>query len=431
VINDLRKTDEDLVLSILAQHPDRYASQLNGIAAEMFSPMNRPIFREIAASIDAQVPPDLISITAKLRADGILEDIGGAYRLTEVFTLFASPAIFKEALNRLRMRSEMERKAEAYKIAAEIYSKAVTLPVDSTAELILEAEKAIENAGKVVGKPLESKNLSELCADLVEQIQERIERGSKLPGISTGFQMIDDKTGGMQPGRVWVVAGKPGDGKSTLIQNFCEAAMAQGKSVRIYPLEMTQLEQAYRILCSDSGLDNQVVMRGMMTKGDYDAFGLSMARLAKMKATIVDTHGASAKDILADVEQSDCDVALVDYIQLMEADGPAKGSREEIVAGISRMIKRTAVRSGKCILTASQLNDAGQLRESRAIGQDADHIIQLDKTEGDDSVRTAKCLKNRTGERFWDCPLRFIGKSYKFLQAESVENEQTRNRQKK
>jgi len=105
---------------------------------------------------------------------------------------------------------------------------------------------------------------------------------------------------------------------------------------------------------------------------------------------------------------------MVDYLQLMEDDGNKKGSREEIIASISRRLKRTAVKCGKVILTASQLNDFGQLRESRAIGQDADHIIYIEKVDEDDTKRNLKCIKNRTGERFWEKQLDFMGQYYKF-----------------
>jgi len=249
---------------------------------------------------------------------------------------------------------------------------------------------------------------------LIEDIEKRVQAGSKLPGISTGFPFIDAKTGGMQGGRVWVIAGKPGDGKSVLMQNFLESAVALGKKVRIYPLEMTQQEQAYRLLCSQGNLDNQSVWKGMMTRAEQQAMLAAVKTLSKAQCDIVDVNGATATEILADIEQSDCDVAMVDYLQLMEDDGNKKGSREEIIASISRRLKRTAVKCGKVILTASQLNDFGQLRESRAIGQDADYIIYIEKVDEDDTKRLLKCIKNRTGERFWEKEMDFLGQYYKF-----------------
>ena len=98
----------------------------------------------------------------------------------------------------------------------------------------------------------------------------------------------------------------------------------------------------------------------------------------------------------------------------MEDEGRKGATREELVASISRRLKRTAIKANKVVLTASQLNDNGQLRESRAIGQDADHILLLSKVENNDEKRLLTCEKNRTGERFWQLELDFLGRYYKF-----------------
>jgi replicative DNA helicase len=413
-MNHLQKADEDIVLSILAQHHSKPGVYISTLSPEMFSIANRLIFMEIAASIEAGIIPDLISITAKLRSDDVLEDVGGAYRLTEIWTMWSNPAIFDEACHRLRTRHEYAKKAAAFSKAAQIYAQAVSLPIDSTAELIAEADDGIENAGKVTGKCLAAKSIGQLCTDIVEDIEAKIANPGALPGISTGFKFLDQKTGGMQAGRVWVIAGKPGDGKSVMMQNMVEAAIRQGKVVRIYPLEMTQMEQAYRMLCSEGNLDNSSLARGIMSKAEVNAFGNAMHRLSKLPCTIVDCHGSTAKEICADIEHSNCDVAMIDYLQLLEMDG--RGNREEVVAAISRLIKRTATRSAKCIITASQLNQMGELRESRAIGQDADYVLNIERVADDDKSRMIKCAKNRTGERFWQQKLAFKGESYRFME---------------
>jgi replicative DNA helicase len=151
-----------------------------------------------------------------------------------------------------------------------------------------------------------------------------------------------------------------------------------------------------------------------MSRSEQQALIEAIKRLHQAKAEIVDINGATASDILNDIEQSDADVVMVDYLQLMEDEGRKGATREELVASISRRLKRTAIKANKVVLTASQLNDNGQLRESRAIGQDADHILLLSKVENNDEKRLLTCEKNRTGERFWQLELDFLGRYYKF-----------------
>ena len=410
----LKKANEELLISIFLQYPQFLGKHIHAITADMFSPMIKPIFIELVNTIGRDETPDLVTITARLRYQGKLDEVGGAATLTEYFTSPVTGQNVSQAVSELRQRYELVQRVQAYKDALNLSEQALNLPINEIPAALHEAEKVIETASKIQGKPLASKPIGELTITLIEDIEKRMQAGGALVGISTGFPFIDSKTGGMQGGRVWVIAGKPGDGKSVLMQNFLESAVALGKKVRIYPLEMTQQEQAYRLLCSQGNLDNQSVWKGMMTRAEQAALMDAVKKLGIAKCDIVDVNGASASEILADIEQSDCDVAMVDYLQLMEDDGNKKGSREEIIASISRRLKRTAVKCGKVILTASQLNDFGQLRESRAIGQDADHVIYIEKVDDDDTKRLLKCIKNRTGERFWEKQLDFLGQYYKF-----------------
>ena len=404
----LQKANEELLISIFCQHPRLIEKHIHAITAEMFSPMIKPVFIELVNTIGRDETPELSTITARLRYQGKLDEVGGASTLTDYFTGCVVMTNVGQAVSELRQR------VQAYKDALELSEQALNMPLNEIPAALNEAEKVIETASKIQGKPLASKGIGELTITLIEDIEKRMLAGGALVGISTGFPFIDSKTGGMQGGRVWVIAGKPGDGKSVLMQNFLESAVSLGKKVRIYPLEMTQQEQAYRLLCSQGNLDNQSVWKGMMTRAEQAALMEAVKKLGIAKCDIVDVNGATASEILADIEQSDCDVAMVDYLQLMEDDGNKRGSREEIIASISRRLKRTAVKCGKVILTASQLNDFGQLRESRAIGQDADHIIYIEKVDDDDSKRLIKCIKNRTGERFWEKQMDFLGQFYKF-----------------
>lgn len=412
--NILKRANEQLLISIFCQLPQALTKHLHAISVDMFCPTIQPVLVELINTIGRDETPELVTMTASLRHQGKLDEVGGAATLAEYFTGYVSGENVSLAVSELRQRHELIQRIKAYKDAVAMSEQALSLPLHEIPAALHQAEQVIETASKIQGKPLASKSISELSVMLIEDIERRMQAGTKLAGISTGFNCIDSKTGGMQGGRVWVIAGKPGDGKSVLMQNFLEAAIDAGKKVRIYPLEMTQQEQTYRLLCSQGSLDNQSVWKGMMTRLEQQALMQAVKRLSKAHCDIVDVNGATASEILADIEQSDCDVAMVDYLQLMEDDSNKKGSREEIIASISRRLKRTAVKCNKVILTASQLNDFGQLRESRAIGQDADHIIYLEKVDEDDTKRTVKCIKNRTGERFWEKQLDFLGQYYKF-----------------
>jgi replicative DNA helicase len=144
----------------------------------------------------------------------------------------------------------------------------------------------------------------------------------------------------------------------------------------------------------------------------------SILRLKKWGTTFVDTDNASAEDILADIEASDDRVVMVDYLQLMDVTQAKNESRELAISRVAKDLKRLAKRKGITILTGSQLNDDGKLRESRAIGQHADKVLYVNRVEVDGEIdmtrRTLLIGKNRGGKPMEKILLGFAGASFRF-----------------
>jgi replicative DNA helicase len=95
--------------------------------------------------------------------------------------------------------------------------------------------------------------------------------------------------------------------------------------------------------------------------------------------------------------KGELDVLIVDYIQLVHLRTLGKNeTREQHVSEITRRLKALALQLNICVGTASQLNDEGRLRESRAISHHSDHVWIIAK--GDEG-KVLRIDKNRNGER--------------------------------
>ena len=68
------------------------------------------------------------------------------------------------------------------------------------------------------------------------------------------------------------------------------------------------------------------------------------------------------------------------------------------MAGISRACKQLAKRLKCPVITATQLNEQGQARESRAIEHDADSVLFIVQNK-DDENQTVQFWKCRNGKR--------------------------------
>jgi replicative DNA helicase len=408
------------VLSSILQNP---AGLITDCAAslpvEAFTQeAHQAVYRSILALFASGKPVDPVFLAESLKSHSLLERVGGHAALSELFTFTAAATQYGHFKRLVSDKFNARRHIEAH-------TKSIEAFMDSTqefADAVDTAKAHMEGVESTRGRRLNRMSIKDAIGLTINEIEERQQRGGALIGFPTGFPTINERCGGLQKGRVTVFAGLPSDGKSAIMQNCARYALHAGAKVGWYSLEMPITEQTTRILCEDSGVDNASLYNGLMSRGQQEMLQRSIRQLSALGADMIDTDTASAEDIIADIEHGGYDVAVVDYLQLMESEGRKGASREELIAGISRKLKSVAKRTGCHILTASQLNDAGRLRESRAIGHDADCVFMVNKWANkdgsfDDERRKLNCDKNRGGKRQWEIDLLFNGPTFTFREA--------------
>src|SRR5919112_107447 len=87
--------------------------------------------------------------------------------------------------------------------------------------------------------------------------------GLSMTGTPSGFNDIDELTGGFQPGNLIVLAARPSMGKSALMINMAEnAAVDYDKPVALFSLEMSETELAQRFIASQAKLNGDDLRKG-------------------------------------------------------------------------------------------------------------------------------------------------------------------------
>jgi replicative DNA helicase len=321
-------------------------------------------------------------------------------------------------LGNVRQSATLRRTLKAHQEARAKIEEAITHGTTDAAALVASIREELDAAGKLPGKRLDRLTSAQAMEIALDTIEARAARPGEIPGLTTGFALLDSFTYGLQPGHLWVIAGGPSDGKSTVMQNILEGAVNTGAKCAVYQLEMPIEEQALRFLSSDSGVNSGSLLTGTMTYEEQQALSASFKRLQKVGLDYINVDGANADDILADIEQGDYAVVMVDYLQLLDVTMAKGENREQAISNVARKLKNLAKRKAVTILTGSQLNDDGQLRESRAIGQHADKVLYVSKVESngeaDETRRSLDIKKNRGGPRGKRIQLRFAGASYRF-----------------
>jgi replicative DNA helicase len=339
---------------------------------------------------------DLITLTEALRGKIGLESVGGASYLAYLVSLVPTAANIRNHARIVREKAVLRRLIHAATdIITQSYEDSRT--VENIDELLDRAERSIfeiaQNKIKDAFVPL--KKIVGHSFAIVERLYERKEM---VTGLPTGFVDLDERTSGLQPSDLIIVAGRPSMGKTAFCLNIASyAAIEKGKSVAFFSLEMSKEQLVMRLLGSESRVDAHKLRTGHLSERDWTPLSNAAGRMAEAPIYIDDSAAISVLEMRAKARrlkaEHGLDLLIVDYLQLMRGRGD-EGSREQEISNISRSLKALAKELQVPVIALSQLNRAvetrpgkekrpmlADLRESGAIEQDADVILFIYRDE--------------------------------------------------
>jgi replicative DNA helicase len=235
--------------------------------------------------------------------------------------------------------------------------------------------------------------------DLVTRAYELIEKreGSHVTGLATGYYELDDLTCGLQKGEMIIIAARPSMGKTAFVLNVAERiGILDKQPLVIFSLEMGKQQLAERFLCSYSGVDAQLVRKGMLDTEHYRKLVEACGAISEAPIFIDDTSALSPLEIRAKTRRLKSaygiQCVMIDYLQLMSLGTGRIESRQQEISTISRYLKSLARELDVPVVVLSQLNRAAEgreghrprmsdLRESGSIEQDADVVMLLHRED--------------------------------------------------
>lgn len=329
-------------------------------------------------------PIDHLTLSNALQTKGTLEQVGGLAYIGEL--MVAVPTTANVAYY-AKIVGEKSTLRKLITTTTDVSSRAFEAnePVE---ELLDDAEKKIlEIAKGNVQRKLEP--ISTIVYKAVENLQDIFQNQGAVTGLPTGFDRFDRMTSGLQPGALYILAARPGMGKTSLVLNMAaHAAIHQEKAVAFFSLEMSKEELVTRMLCAEGRIDMADLRNGMMPVQAWEHLTRAASRLSAAPIYI-DDHGLmDIRYIMGkcrrQAAEGKLDLVIIDYLQLMSGSKPTE-RREQEISEISRGLKAMAKDLKIPVIALSQLNRAveqrpdkrphmADLRESGAIEQDADLI---------------------------------------------------------
>lgn len=382
---------------------------------DFYDPAHQTIFAAMTNLYETHKPVDLITLTAELKRQKKLKEIGGAPYLTELSN-YVSAASHAKAYADIVEKASIRRKL--IKAGGEIAKKAYEEDADVDI-LVGEAEKKLfEVSDKIVKSDYES--LDELMPGALERIVELKKNKGILRGLKTGFPDIDKMTAGFQKGDLVIIGARPGMGKTTLAQNFAyNVANINKKGVLFFSMEMAKNEIVDRIVSDVGTVDNWHIRTGNISDDEFQSIDDAVSEMDETPIYIDDTSSMTIFDIRNKarraVNDHDIGAIIVDYLQLIQGSDRYKGNRVQEVTEISRGLKILARELEVPVIALAQLSrnvtgrddnrpQLSDLRESGSIEQDADLVMFIHrpgyykKGEGiDENITELLISKHRHG----------------------------------
>ena len=262
----------------------------------------------------------------------------------------------------------------------------------STADqLLTEARSTLDDLASTPGR-CSVKSARDSLLDFMT-FRAEVQQG-KRQAIRTGFPSLDRILGGFAQGGFYVMAARPGVGKSALGIALADM-MARDRRVLYVSLEMTEAElNARRVAAvSDITCTFGKLLFGKTTEEQDAAIANACGKLYAHKLQISAVSTLTVPELELQARNVGAEVVIVDYLGLLSAEDK-RLSEYDRVTRISGDLKRLAKRLGCVVLALCQLNRESvsapgqdtrprlsQLRSSGAIEQDSDGVLLLHRPE--------------------------------------------------
>lgn len=311
------------------------------------------------------------------------------------------------------------------------------LSIAENCKLMLESHDTTQDVISTMTQRLDALQQEGTSSDLVTPDQaamafyahrDTVNSGIASGYVCTGYQDLDDLLGGgLLSGGMYVLAARPGMGKTTLALNIIDRQAKRGLPVLFVSLEMDQEQIQAKRLSRECGISSHKLLMGPLTDEEYTQVSETMESIRAMPVYLNAKPAVTVSQIEVMARKvKGIGLIVIDYIGKVAPEKRGRRtSRYEDVTEISGDIKTMARRFRVPVLALCQLNrentqrrdmtpQLSDLRDSGAIEQDADGVIFLHREDyysaegGGPQISSTRIIvaKNRHGPT-GDCTMAF------------------------
>ena len=271
-----------------------------------------------SSSTSGDWPIDLVTLRNELSRSGDLDPVGGPAYISSLADGVPRSTNVEHYARIVKERATLRNLiAAAQRIEAEAYGaqEEASAVLDRAEQAIFSIAEGRIQTGFVP--------LSELARDSFSTIERLQSVQSAVTGVPTGFADIDEKTAGLQPADLVIVAARPSMGKTAFALNIgAHVGIGGGRTVGVFSLEMAKEQLFLRMLTSAAQVDSHRFRTGLLTDADYASLSEAMSSLSEARVYIDDTPSLGVLEMRAKSRrlkaEHGLDLLIIDYLQLMQ-----------------------------------------------------------------------------------------------------------------
>lgn len=400
---------EQAVLGALLVNNEVYDRIASIVKTEHFyDPVHGRIFEVISGRIKKNALASPVTVKAFMMDDPGLAEIGGPSYLARLAA--ASVSVFA-ARDYAHMIYDCAIRRDLIILGQEISDNAAAMNVETEAkDQITDAEQRLYTLSEQGSLDKGFQAFIKPLSDAVKVAANAYQRDGRLSGLSTGFQDLDTKLGGLHDSDLLILAGRPSMGKTALATNIAfqivkaykkgeledgTEGTVSGGVVGFFSLEMSSEQLASRIISEASEVESHRIRTGRLTEDEFRRFVEASKVIENCPLFIDDTPALSIAQIAARARRlkrtHGLDVLILDYLQLARSAN-ARDNRVYEVSEITQGLKAIAKELEIPVIALSQLSrqvesrddkrpQLSDLRESGSIEQDADCVMFVYREE--------------------------------------------------
>jgi replicative DNA helicase len=377
-----QQAEQALLGAILSNN--KAMARCEGLTPDHFiDPVNGRIFSECQRLINAGRLADLLTLRTIFENTGFLEEAGGIAYLAGLLT--ATTGIINTT-EYARVIADTARLRQAIDIGERLVNEAYAGGGDPQ-RLFLDIAADLDRLGAA-----RRENATTTLADAMRQAEEAMARAQdgQTAGVSTGFRSFDLRLGGLEPGFVYVLAGRPSMGKSSLGHQIAMNVARAGVPVLEFSLEMSAAQLGRRTLATAANVPIEAMKSGRVNMLDAEAIVRARAELSSLPLAIIDAGGQTPGQIAAAARaqkrKAGLGLIMIDHLNLVRAeDADAKHGGTWATERASGAVLEMAKACDCPVLLLAQLSRGvegredkrpvlSDLRQAGAIEQDADAV---------------------------------------------------------